>query len=282
MSSPIAPRAPDSRGPWAVGAGAAGVDGIGVVWAGGVLCGRCAVAVCGEVRRRMPAPVPAGLPECWSAADYAGPVRRAVIAYKERGRTALARPLAAVAAQVLGVAVDTVLGPDPPVVGVVPVPSLRAARGRRGHDPVGRLAALTVRALARSGRPAVLSPLVEHRGRVADQAGLSASLRAANLSGAFRLRRARGGGVPRVWPPSGVAVLLDDVVTTGATLAEAALTLRAAGLRVPLAVTLAATPRRHPLPRAGISARPQATRTTGAPGDDTKPTRPRDRNSKVT
>ncbi|RBQ16535.1 ComF family protein [Spongiactinospora rosea] len=215
-----------------------------------MLCGRCAVLVRGRARRRMPSPVPSGLPECWSAADYAGPVRQAVIAYKERGRTALARPLAAVAAQVLGAGLDAVIGPGPPVVGVVPVPSLRAARRRRGHDPVGRLAALTVRALARAGRRAVLSPLVEHRGRVADQAGLSASLRAANLSEAFRVHRARGGAVPRAWPPSGVAVLLDDVVTTGATLAEAALTLRAAGLRVPLAVTLAATPRRHPLPRA--------------------------------
>ncbi|MBX6168004.1 MAG: ComF family protein, partial [Thermobispora bispora] len=39
---------------------------------------------------RPPEPAPPGLPECWSAARYAGPARRMILAYKERGRTALA------------------------------------------------------------------------------------------------------------------------------------------------------------------------------------------------
>ncbi|HEY9524705.1 MAG TPA: phosphoribosyltransferase family protein, partial [Thermopolyspora sp.] len=78
---------------------------------------------------------------------------------------------------------------------------------------------------------------------VADQAGLSSPQRAANLVGAF-------GTTSRV--PGAVCVLVDDIVTTGATLVEAARALRAAGAVVPLAVTIAATRRRM----AGVQCQP--------------------------
>lgn len=76
---------------------------------------------------------------------------------------------------------------------------------------------------------------LEHRRRVADQAGLSASDRAANLSGAMRARFDLSGR--RV-------IVLDDVITTGATLAEAARALREAGAEVSAAAVVAATARR--------------------------------------
>ena len=75
--------------------------------------------------------------------------------------------------------------------------------------------------------------------RLADQAGLDSAARAANLAGAYAVRpRWRGGRVgPRV-------LLVDDVMTTGATLAEATRALRVDGVRVVGVATIAATQRR--------------------------------------
>jgi len=191
-----------------------------------------------------------GLPECWSAGEYAGVVRRAVIAYKERGRTALAGPLGTALAAAIGAAVDVAAeaaraprGPARPVV-VVPVPSSRAAGRRRGYDHVRRLAAPAVRRLRGAGRPAVLAPVLEHRRRVADQAGLTAVERAGNVRSAFRVRAFRARRLRAACGRTGMVVLVDDVVTTGATLAEAARALRAAGIEPAVAVTVAATRRR--------------------------------------
>ncbi|MER7130502.1 ComF family protein [Streptosporangium saharense] len=205
--------------------------------AGALVCPRCAALLHGEPERRTPDPSPPGLPECWSAADYTGAVRRALLAYKELGRTALAAPLAGA----LALAVAEAAGRRPVVL--VPVPSSRLAGRRRGHDPVNRLADLAAAYLRAAGWPATAERLLLQRRRVADQAGLSSSQRAANLSGAFRVTAGRNGAVPRFWDGSGAVVLVDDIVTTGATLAEAARALRAAGIAVPLAATVAATRR---------------------------------------
>jgi Predicted amidophosphoribosyltransferases len=202
----------------------------------GALCPGCTAALCGPPGPRRPSPAPPGLPRCWAAADYDGVARRVILAYKERGRTALKAPLAACLAGVADAALRAAVPGRPGRVVLVPVPSARAARRARGHDPVGALAALTARQLADRGRPAVAVPVLGQRRRVADQAGLGAARRAANLRGAFRAARP---------VPPGLCVLVDDVVTTGATLAEAARALGAAGARPALAITVAATRRRE-------------------------------------
>ncbi len=212
-----------------------------------MLCPACLAEVSGDPCPRPPTAPPRGLPGCWAGASYEGATRRAILAYKERGRTALARPLATC----LAITLTTALGTLTTALGVgefgrpfvlVPVPSSRRAVRLRGHDPVGRLAVLAARRLRSLGWPVTSAPVLAQRRRVLDQAGLSAPQRAANLAGAFGVRRLAGAGGRALWGrPRPIAVLVDDIVTTGATLAEAAEALNRAGVPVPLAVTLAAT-----------------------------------------
>jgi hypothetical protein len=121
---------------------------------------------------------------------------------------------------------------------LVPVPSARAAVRARGHDPALRITAAAVRELRAGGLPArCLDVLVQRRG-VADQAGLTAAERLANLAGALSVPRPAAVRARRL-------VVVDDVITTGATLAEAARALRAAGAEVLAVAVVAATPRDH-------------------------------------
>ncbi|GAA2380393.1 hypothetical protein GCM10010404_40960 [Nonomuraea africana] len=207
---------------------------VGCAARGALLCDACLVVAPAV---RTPVPGPEGLPVCWSAALYEGAAREAILHYKERGRTALAVPLA----QALAFTIVTAMPRGAFVV--VPVPSARRAVRARGHDPVGRLAALAVRQLATLGRAVTLrTDLRQHR-RVADQAGLSAAQRVANLESSLRV--AQAGRAPLNGRSGAPVVLVDDVVTTGATLAEAARAVRAAGAVVNVAVTIAATRRKN-------------------------------------
>lgn len=208
----------------------------------GLLCPACASRLTAPARLSLPSPTPAGLPLTWSMAPYAGPVRHLIVAHKERGLTALTRPLGAALARAVSAAASSA-GAGPPVV-LVPVPSSRASLRRRGRDPALDLAqAATGPARRRrrggrrrlSGTPYACLQALEHTRRVADQAGLTAAGRAANLTGALRARPGLE-GVP--------VILVDDVITTGATLAEAARALRATGAGVLAAAVIAAT-RRH-------------------------------------
>jgi predicted amidophosphoribosyltransferase len=186
---------------------------------------RVAAAPLGAV---APDPVPPGFPRATAAAAYAGVVRAALLAHKEHGRLGLARPLG----EALAAAVR-LLDPPPGVL-LVPVPSAPAVVRQRGHDHARRLARSAARALERGGLPARAVPLLRPARVVADQAGLDARARAANLSGALTTPvDLRGASV----------VVVDDVVTTGATLTEATRSLRRAGARVVGAATVAATRR---------------------------------------
>ncbi|ALJ21275.1 ComF family protein [Microbacterium sp. No. 7] len=182
---------------------------------GAAVCDACRAALAPRPRRRELA---GGLVVA-SALPFDGAVARAVRALKEEGRTELARPL--------GTALDAALRTIAPAgdVAVVAVPSSRAGMRRRGYAP----AALIARAAGR--RPL---GLLRVAGRAGDQRGLSREERRRNVEGTLRAR-----------PCAGVrVVLVDDVVTTGATLVEAARALRAAGAIVVGAATVAATPRR--------------------------------------
>jgi len=197
-------------------------------------CGGCAALLADCARRPLgataPVPPPPGFPPATAAASYDGVVRAALLAHKEHGRLALTAPLGRALAAAVA-ALDLVPGP----LLLVPVPSAPREVRRRGHDHARRLAAAAATSLRSAGLDARPVPVLAHRRRVADQAGLDTAGRQANLRGALRVRR----------PVEGLAVVVvDDVVTTGATVTEAARALSAAGAQVRGAATVAASVRR--------------------------------------
>ncbi|MGN8024926.1 ComF family protein [Microbacterium sp. 22242] len=201
-------------------------------------CGAAGTALCPDCGRELvphllrprsdAVPLRAGL----AFEGVAASVLRAV---KEDGQTSLIRVLR----PALAAAVDDLLagrtGGDPgrrrPVDVVVPVPTSRTAFRRRGF----RVPELLARG---TGIP--VQRALTYARRVEDQRGLTADERRRNL----------GGGLIATRPGEGRrALIVDDVVTTGATCAEAARALRAAGFEVVGAVAVAATRRRGDRPR---------------------------------
>jgi predicted amidophosphoribosyltransferase len=184
--------------------------------AGEVLCPRC-------IPGQLPFALPGfGVPVL-AAARYERGVRAAVLAYKERGRRELTRSFAVLLA-------ETAAGLMRPGATLVPVPSARAAARRRGGDHVRRLARRAAAQLGVSMVPALrLTRLVRA------SAELGAAERHANLAGAMAAHA----------PPAGAAaVLVDDIVTTGATVHEAMRALRVAGWPVLGGLAVAVTPLR--------------------------------------
>jgi len=194
------------------------------------LCERCRGLLGGaaSVRRVRPSVEPPGLPPVWAAGLYADEVRAVLLAHKERGALGLARPLGAV----LAAAVQRV-GVAGPVL-LVPVPSARRAVARRGHDAIARMAGAAARDLRRRGVPARAAALLRQRRPVADQSGLGAAGRLANLSGAV----VAAVGAPALFATAPV-VLVDDLMTTGASLSVAARAVTDAGGRVAGAAVVA-------------------------------------------
>ncbi|MFF4259081.1 ComF family protein [Streptomyces sp. NPDC001663] len=208
-----------------------------------VLCPECRAALSGAAPSRVrPVPEPPGLPVVHAAARYADEVRAVLLAHKERGALALAAPLGTALAGAVRAGLQesgalghggtsaglrdvqgsAVAGGDGPVL-LVPLPSARAAVRARGHDPARRIALAAAGELRRSGIAAQVLSVLRQRRAVADQAGLNSRQRMDNLAGALAV--APGGA--RLLQ-GGRIVLVDDLMTTGASLSEAARAVRTA------------------------------------------------------
>ncbi len=158
---------------------------------------------------------------------YAGARRQAILALKEHGRGDLVAPLA----RALAVGVHRLLawGMVETPLTIVPAPTRRSAARRRGGDPVTRMARIAGAAVAGPPDITVVQAL-RMRALARDSVGLGTSARERNVAGRVLLRGKR---------PRTEVVVVDDVVTTGATARESVRILQAAGLRVAAVLTIA-------------------------------------------
>jgi ComF family protein len=226
----------------------ASCHGCGQPWWG--ICPRCR----GEIASRgpfltRPVPCPDGFPVTVTSSDYDRLLRRVINAHKERQALILTRFLA----ERLALSVHALLTSKPDAadasrIVLVPIPSAARTVRRRGFDATASMARLAARRL-RGRYPMTVRQALTQARPIADQAGLSARERQLNLAGAFRLR-----GSIR----ADAVVLVDDLVTTGSSLTEAARVLGMAGIPVLGAATVAATVRLrtpNPSPSAGLAVR---------------------------
>jgi ComF family protein len=191
-------------------------------------CGSEGVLICDRCRRPferrldepadapigLPGSLPAGLAQLEWCATFTGPVRGTLHALKYDGERRLAEPLSGwLAARWRRAGCGGEL--------LVPVPVHADRLRQRGYDQAVLLCRETAALL---GLPWL--PALERRSATAAQHALGRGARARNVGGAFQAVERHRREVAGRW-----VVLVDDVVTTGATLAGCAAALRAAGAR---------------------------------------------------
>lgn len=206
------------------------------------LCGACAQALPGRDAARCPR---CGLaqractggacrladPPLWShtlvLADYAPPLDRLLVALKFQGFLPAAEALGAPLGTLLTEAIRT--GALTPPEALVPVPLGPTRLATRGYNQAERLA----RGAARTSGVPVRGTWLSRRRETPPQSELDLAARAHNLDHAFAADPAvRGRRV----------ALVDDVMTSGSTLAAAASALRAAGAESVINLVVARTP----------------------------------------
>lgn len=156
----------------------------------------------------------------YSAVEYSSVAQRVLLSSKESGL----RDADQLIIQALSHSLGYMYG-EQGIADLVPVPSRKSATRKRGRDFI------LMHTLELSKIPHVRAlPLLRHTRRVQDQSSLNAKDRQRNLSQSLEcMQRAPGAYTP--------VIIVDDVVTTGATLREAGRALHAGGFSVIGAIT---------------------------------------------
>jgi predicted amidophosphoribosyltransferase len=191
-------------------------------------CESCAaeLAMNPDAPRVITPRVDGGVP-VFALGRYAGARRQVIVAMKDRGRSDLITPLA----HTLALGVHRLLDwglLDVPLT-IVPAPTRGWAARRRGGDPVTRITTL-----ATAAHPHItVVRALRMKALARDSAGLGSAARERNIAGRVLLTSRR-------LPPDGEVLLVDDIVTTGATASESVRVLQTAGARVSAVLALAA------------------------------------------
>jgi predicted amidophosphoribosyltransferase len=222
------------------------------------ICAECLGRLTAGGQPARPRGAPTDLPPCLCAADYDGPVRALILAYKERGQRVLAPALGEALARVVSDGLGGVARSWP--IALVPVPATSAAVRARHGDHMLTLARHAADRLADDGWPVSVHRALWARPKD-DSAHLDREGRAEVARAAFAPRPGAAARL-RDTAPDSIVVVLDDVLTTGATLAAVACQLAAVGTPAAFAATLAATRLR------GVAKYAATASTNSADGDD--------------
>lgn len=201
---------------------------------GSVLCASCAEALRPTVRLRRDVDLSDVVEDLRlpvvCALDYRGVVRRILFRYKDHG----IRQLAAAVAPALLASIECAAvraGVSSSTAVLVPMPTRRSSIRRRGFDATE----LVVRRASAHAEVAGVEPMLRdiRSGGSAKKVGATERERGAIDAFCVAARRL---------PPHAPVILIDDIVTTGATIREAASTLVIAGVHVVAVATIAGTP----------------------------------------
>ena len=195
---------------------------LGIACAG---CGRAGATWCDECSREVcPEPFEVD-PDVWAAGQWRGKLRSAILAWKLGQVTRLDQVMAWHAAAAL-------IASNPPDNAVlVPVPTTWRSRRERGRHLVLDLCRDMASVLASQDINLHVRPVVRLRHQTRDQSSLTARQRAANVRGAMRATES----------PALPVIIVDDIVTTGSTMAEMQRALSESGAEVAACVSIAAS-----------------------------------------
>ncbi|GGR68464.1 putative amidophosphoribosyltransferase [Nocardioides luteus] len=217
---------------------------IGCARPGRLLCRDCGAGLPDAARSSPPTPAPPGIAPAFAAGPYDGVLKQLVIGLKEHQLLGLRAPLARLLAlSVLEAMAATGLRAAAGPTILVPVPSRPSSVRERGLDSTSAITRRAAAMLRHHGLGVRHHRLLRTRPGVADQAGLDARQRQANLEGSITCPASGIRTLARATPRA-TFIVCDDVITTGSTAREAQRALESVGLGVRAIATVAATQRR--------------------------------------